>query len=185
VIEARRTSVTCTAEVRGGQLANHESINSRAPFDDQAELNLPGGTSNDVPPPVAGPVPRQSTVRHLPLKSGCRRRRRHRHARCRSRARSPGDGGTAHATVTFVAPLSARAVPNQKRAGRPRDGSASALSAEVIAVGASGFGGAEARAASAAVNAQYPLRARTSIPRRFTETLISWNLPSVGASVEL
>jgi hypothetical protein len=51
-------------------------------------------------------------------------------------------------------PLSPREVPIQKRAGRPRSGSAMAFSAALTAAGASGFGGAAARAASAAVKAQ-------------------------------
>ena len=96
---------------------------------------------------------------------------------------SPGVGS--HANVMRVRPSCARAVPTQNRAGRPRDGSAIELSAAVTAVGASGLGGAVARATSSVVYAQYPFRARTSTPFRVTRTLISWNLPSVGACVEL
>ena len=60
-----------------------------------------------------------------------------------------------------------------------------ALIAASTGLGTSAFGGAVARFASSGVSAQYPLRARTWMPGRFTRTLISWNLPSVGACDEL
>ena len=102
------------------------------------------------------------------------------------RSIDPGGGAIAsQLNVTRVWPLSPREVPTQNRAGRPRSGSAIEFSAAVTAAGASGFGGAFTRAASSGDRAQYPLRARTSTPRRLTRTLISWNLPSVGACVEL
>src|SRR5262245_22516301 len=62
---------------------------------------------------------------------------------------SPGATGTgSHTNVTRDLPASPRVVPIQNRAGRPRAGSTSEASAFVTAGGASGFGGAVARAAS-------------------------------------
>ena len=53
-----------------------------------------------------------------------------------------------HANVTRGEPFVPFAVPIQNLAARPRGGSAIALSAAVTADGASGFGGAVARATS-------------------------------------
>ena len=55
----------------------------------------------------------------------------------------------------------------------------------VTAGGGPGLAGAVTRSVSAAVSAQYPLRARTCTPGRFTRTRIGWNLPSCGDCVEL
>ncbi len=88
--------------------------------------------------------------------------------------------------VTRVLPFSPRDVPIHVRITLALDGRAvAAASASSTGFGAANFGPASARAVSSAVMAQYPLRARTCTPGRFTRTLISWNLPSVGACDEL
>ncbi len=107
---------------------------------------------------------------------------------------SPGPSGRSAAVrgvgsqtnVTRVLPLSPRDVPTQVRMTRARVvADATFDSAAVTAGGGPGLGGASALDVSSAVRAHYPLRARTWRPGRFTRTLISWNLPSAGAAVEL
>src|SRR6185295_5553290 len=101
--------------------------------------------------------------------------------------RSPGAFGSGSQTnVTRVLPFSPREVPIQVRTTLAFEGRATAAaSAASTGLGGPGFGGASARAASDCVSAQYPLRARTCTPGRFTRTRMLWNLPSVGASAEL
>ena len=100
--------------------------------------------------------------------------------------RSPGAlGAGSHTKVIFVFPFSARDVPIQVRTTRVRDGCSMPARAVSTGLGSSGLAGASARAVSAAVSAQYPLRARTCTPGRLARTLISWNRPSVGAWDEL
>src|SRR5262249_62420476 len=102
------------------------------------------------------------------------------------RTGSPGACGTgSHTNVILVLPSAPRSDPSHVRTTRAREGVVMAAIALSIAFGGSFFVGANARAASSAVNAQYPLRARTWMPGRFTLTLISWNLPSVAVNVEL
>src|SRR5579862_6236425 len=101
-------------------------------------------------------------------------------------AGSPGDRGTgSHTNVTRVLPFSPRDVPTHVRTTPARDGRPIDASAASIGFGMSTFGGASARAVCSELSAQYPLRARTSTPGRLTFTLISWNLPSDGAWLEL
>ena len=102
-------------------------------------------------------------------------------------ARSPGDRAIgSHTKVTRVFPFSPRDVPIQVRTTLARLGRLTAEArAASTGLGTAGFGGASARAVCSAFSAQYPFRARTCSPWRLTRTLISWNLPSDGASVEL
>src|SRR6516162_2121055 len=88
---------------------------------------------------------------------------------------SPGVFGMgSHTNVMRVFPLSPRAVPIHVRTTDALEGRAvAALSAFSTGLGTAAFGGAEARAVSAAVSAQYPFLARTWMPGRFTRTLIS------------
>src|SRR5438105_1980559 len=97
---------------------------------------------------------------------------------------SGGDPGArgigSHTNVTRVLPFSPRDVPSQVRIARAFDAAdvvATPASAAVTAVGTGAFGAAVDSAISSCVSAQYPLRARTCTPGRFTRTLISWNFP--------
>ena len=76
--------------------------------------------------------------------------------------RSPGAFATGSQTnVIFVLPSAPRSDPIHVRTTRARDGAVMAAIAVSTALGGSALGGASALAASAAVYAQYPLRART------------------------
>jgi len=92
-----------------------------------------------------------------------------------SRAASPGAFGSgSHTKVTRVFPFSPRDIPTHERTTLARDGRMTALAIAVsTGLGTAGLAGAVARATSSRLSAQYPRRARTCTPGRFTLTLIS------------
>src|SRR4029078_1706558 len=97
---------------------------------------------------------------------------------------APCAGSGSQINVTRVLPFSPRSVPIHVRTYLP-DCTDGAIDASAVCTGlATSETGLLIFSTSAAVSAQYPLRARTSTPLRLTLTVIGWNLPSFPVFVE-